>query len=154
MQTHIPDIADLPRMIDRAARMNDAFMNGRMQEWVALARPSADFSIMTPFGGWSSGGFDATPERLADLARVFPAGKTGIEVIAAHASGDLSVLAVIERQTAVVHGMPEQDWSLRVTLVFRRNGDDWDLIHRHADPLVQGISIGQSAALARGADPA
>jgi ketosteroid isomerase-like protein len=39
---------------------------------------------------------------------------------------------------------------LRVTLVFRReNNGPWLLAHRHADPLVAGISLEQAAALAR-----
>ena len=47
-------------------------------------------------------------------------------------------------------GSPEQDWSLRVTLVYRREGDEWRLVHRHADPLVHEISHEQLGALARG----
>ncbi|WP_175500499.1 hypothetical protein [Bradyrhizobium sp. NFR13] len=47
--------------------------------------------------------------------------------------------------------MPAQDWPLKVTLVYRHDGTDWRLAHRHADPLVAQISLAQSAALARGA---
>ena len=46
--------------------------------------------------------------------------------------------------------LPEQDWSLRVTQVYRRDGSQRQLVHRHADPLVKGIGLRQAAALARG----
>jgi DNA-binding transcriptional LysR family regulator len=48
-------------------------------------------------------------------------------------------------------GLPAQDWSLRVTLVYSREGSEWRLVHRHADPLGAGpVSLTESAALARG----
>jgi hypothetical protein len=37
-----------------------------------------------------------------------------------------------------------------VTLVYRREGTAWRLVHRHADPLVHGMSLEQAAAIARG----
>ena len=46
--------------------------------------------------------------------------------------------------------LPAQDWSLRVTLVFRRQGSEWRLAHRHADALVHPITFDQLADLARG----
>jgi ketosteroid isomerase-like protein len=59
------------------------------------------------------------------------------------------VLAIIERAHVEVGGLPPQDWSLRVTLVYRREGAEWRLAHRHADPLAKGITLQQAAALAR-----
>jgi ketosteroid isomerase-like protein len=57
---------------------------------------------------------------------------------------------VIERQHGKVGGLAEQDLSLRVTLVFRRDDSEWRLVHRHADPLVQPIGEEQLGALLRG----
>ena len=84
------------------------------------------------------------------MSRFLQAGETELEVVQTYASGNMAVLVVIERQRAVVGGLPEQDWSLRVTLVFRREGGEWQLVHRHADPLVHSISLEQAAAIARG----
>jgi ketosteroid isomerase-like protein len=57
---------------------------------------------------------------------------------------------MIERQHGQVGGLTDQDWSLRVTQVYRRDGSDWRVVHRHADPLVRDIGLDQAAALARG----
>ena len=38
---------------------------------------------------------------------------------------------------------------MRVTQVYRREGSEWRLVHRHADPLVNGISLEQAAAIVR-----
>ena len=73
-----------------------------------------------------------------------------MEVVATYASGDLVVLVVVERQHGEVGELPPQDWSLRVTMVFRRQGSDWLQVHRHADPLVHEIGQDQLAVLARG----
>jgi hypothetical protein len=60
------------------------------------------------------------------------------------------VLVVVERQHGLVGPYPPQDWSLRVTLVFRREESVWRLVHRHADPLVHPITFDRLAELARG----
>ena len=38
-------------------------------------------------------------------------------------------------------------------MLFRPEGDDWRLLHRHADPLVHEIDLQRAAALARGDRP-
>jgi len=140
------------QLVARAAEKNAAFMRGDMQRWSELVRIAADFTLMQPFGGPPSRGFNKTPERLAELARYFRNGKTSQEIVQTCASEDIVVLVMIERQTGEVGGLPEQDWSLRVTEVYRKAGSEWQLVHRHADPLVRHVKLEQAAAIARGLD--
>jgi ketosteroid isomerase-like protein len=138
------------QLIARAEKQAQLFNAGRMQEWNALVGIGDGFTLMEPFGGATSHGFNATEERLAALARNFRNGTARLEVDQTYASDDMVVLVYVERNDGEVHGLPNQDWSLRVTQVFQRQGDDWKLVHRHADPLVQSISLGDLSSLAAG----
>jgi ketosteroid isomerase-like protein len=144
-------VAEIARLVERADRANAAFMRGDMNTWHRVAGPIAeDFTLMQPFGGPASHGFDASPERLAAMTRYFAGGNAELEVVQTYASADLVVLVFVERQRGRVGGLPEQDWSLRVTQVYRRRGGTWELVHRHADPLVRNIGLEKTASLARG----
>jgi ketosteroid isomerase-like protein len=143
------ELIDLVRKTEARA---SAFMRGDMDKWAGLTRIADDFTLMQPFGGEASRGFDMSPGRLARLASYFRNGDAKVELVQSYASGDLVVLAVIEREHGEVGGLPDQDWSLRVTLVYRRQGTEWWLVHRHADPLVRDIGLEIAAALARGAN--
>jgi ketosteroid isomerase-like protein len=140
----------LARLITRAAEKNAAFMRGDMERWANLANIAPAFTLMQPFGGPVGYGYDTSPKRLGELAQYFKNGETTLEVAQTYASDGLVVLVMIERQHAEVGDLPRQDWSLRVTEVYRRDGADWQLAHRHADPLVRRITLEQAAALARG----
>jgi ketosteroid isomerase-like protein len=143
------DVAELIELVTRAAQ---AYIRGDMQTYFSLMKHTDDeYTLMSPFGGEPQRGFDASPERLEALARFFRGGEAEVEVVQTYASGDLVVLVLVERQHGLVGGLPDQDWSLRVTWVFRRDGSRWRQVHRHADPLVHGIDTLQLGALARGA---
>ena len=144
------ELADLVKTSEARA---SAFMRGDMDRWIGMTRIADDFTLMQPFGGRASRGFDRSLERLAQLASYFGNGDAKVELVQSYMSGDLAVLAVIEHQHGEVGGLPDQDWSLRVTLVFRRQGTEWWLVHRHADPLVRNVGLETAAALARGANP-
>ena len=105
---------------------------------------------MSPFGGAPTHGRDMTRERWEAMRRFFRNGTIEQELVQSYASPDMVVLAIIERAHVEVGGLPAQDWPLRVTLVYRREGAEWRLAHRHADPLVNGVTLEQAAALARG----
>jgi ketosteroid isomerase-like protein len=126
-----------------------ALVRGDIDTYLALIEHANDYTLMAPFGGSPTRGFDASPAHRAAMARFFKSGTLQQEVVATYDSGDLIVLVTIERVRATVGELPEQGWSLRVTQVFRHEGSKWKLVHRHADPLVNGITLNQAAFLAR-----
>ena len=145
------EVADLIR---RTAEAASALIRGDIRTYLTHIRHADDYTLMAPSGGEPRRGFDASDQALEAMEQYFHGGgEAELEVFQTYTSGDMVVLVAIERQHGEVGGLPDQDWSLRVTLVFRREGGGWRLVHRHADPLVHGIGQEQLAAIARG-DPA
>jgi len=128
---------------------HSALMRGDIAAYQAQVKYADDFTLMSPFGGTPSRAAEYTPERMEAMGRFFRNGTFEQEIVQTYASDDMVVLALIERQHVEVGGLPAQGWALRVTLVYRREGAKWLLAHRHADPLVNGISLQQAAELAR-----
>ncbi len=145
-----PSDQELAGLVRRTAEGTAAYIRGEIRRSLELVPHADDFTLMAPSGGEPVRGVDASDEALDATERFFQGGEAELDVVRTHASGDLAVLVAIERQHGEVGGLPDQDWSLRVTLVFRREGPEWLLVHRHADPLVHGVSLEQLAALARG----
>ena len=138
-------------LVARAAHAHTALMQGDVERYLAHIETGEDFTLMAPFGGRPTRAADLSPERWAAVAGFFKNGQDStLELVRSYRSGDLVVLAVIERTLAEVGGLAAQPWALRVTLVFRRGGGEWLLVHRHADPLVESISVQKAAELASG----
>jgi ketosteroid isomerase-like protein len=144
------DVADLTQRCQDAAA---ALIRGDVRSYLGLFVHADDYTLIPPFGGAARHGFDASEDAVEQLSRFFTGGEAQVEVVQSYVSGDFVVLVLIERQHGKVGGLPDQDWSLRVTMLFRREGDDWRLVHRHADPLVREIDLHRAAALARGDHP-
>jgi ketosteroid isomerase-like protein len=140
--------SDLARISEEA---NAALMRGDVATYRALVPRTQDFTLMSPFGGTPSRETDISEETWDGMSRFFRNGTLKQEVVQTYAGTDMIALAVIERAHVEVGGLPAQDWVLRVTLVYRREGGQWLLAHRHADPLGHAITLQRSAALARGA---
>lgn len=135
-------------LIKLSKESNAALMRGDIERYQDLISLTDDFTIMAPFGGKPSRRVELTGERMQAMGRFFKNGTLEQEVIASYGCSDMVVLALIERAHVEVGGLPPQPWALRVTLVYRREGTGWRLAHRHADPLVSGITLEQAAALA------
>jgi ketosteroid isomerase-like protein len=141
---------DVAALVRRCGNAAVALLRGDMRGYLGLITHAEDYTLMAPFGGAPRHGFDSSEQALEEMARFFTAGEAQVELVASYASGDLCVLVLIERQHGEVGGLPDQDWSLRVTAVFRREGADWRLMHRHADPLVRDLGFQRTAQIARG----
>jgi ketosteroid isomerase-like protein len=128
---------------------NAALLRGDVDTYLGFIKLAQDFTLMSPFGGQpSKGGY--TKEQWQEIGSFFRNGTLRQELVQGYSSADMAALVVIEHCRGEVGGLPMQDWGLRVTLVYRREDDEWLLVHRHADPLANGITLDQSAALARG----
>jgi ketosteroid isomerase-like protein len=147
-----PHAGEREGLIRRVTEAAEALIRGDARRYAELIEHADDYTLMSPYGGEVVRGFDESDEALDALNDFFQGGEvTAVEVVETYISDELAVLVVIERQHGTIGGLPDQDWSLRVTWVFRRApASSWELVHRHADPLVHPIDLPLISALARG----
>lgn len=140
---------ELTQLIQRTGEAASAYMGGDTGRYLELTHHARGFTLMAPLGG-APARYEDRAENVKASAGYFKNGESKLEAVEAHAWGDTVVLAMIERQHGEVGGLPDRDCSLRVTHVYRRDGSEWRLVHRHADPLVLLIGLEDAAALADG----
>ena len=109
------DVAEIAQLTAEAA---SAYIRGDIRRYLTFIRHADDYTLLPPLGGEPRRGFDSSDEALEATARFFQGGQAEVEVVESYASGDLVVLVVIERQHGEVGDLPDQDWSLRVTLAY------------------------------------
>lgn len=148
------DVRDLIVAMD-LGRAN--WINGRTEfSQEAPVRQAEDMTIFAPFGGAGVRPGQVSPEVLAAgqaaMAAQFHGGDGACEVVRTIVEGDLVVLVLIERSAVMFEGHDEpHPWILRTTQVFRRSGDRWVRLHRHADPLILYRPLDATLALLEGA---
>ena len=141
---------DIAALIERWSEAAQLYIDGDLRSYAAIARHAEDYTLLPPSGGGARSGFDGSDDAVEWTARTFHGGQVELDVFKTYSSGDLAVLVAVERQVGAVGDLPPQDWSLRITLVFRRDETGWRLVHRHADPLVHAVNPELFAAIARG----
>ena len=127
-------------LIDQTAEAADAWMRGDMDRYLDLIHHAPGFTLTAPNGG--------SPVQFADRRSEFQGwqspfadGAATLEITAVHAWGDTAILVMVERQHGRIADLPDRDLSMRVTSVHRRTATGWELVHRHADPLVRTLSM-------------
>ena len=120
----------LPRLRAADAALHNGDAAPRKALW-ATTDPVTLFGAVMMTTGRPA--IEATFDGLA--ARFSDCHSFAIDVVAAGASGDLAYLVAVEHTTASLGGDPPSPYALRVTTICRREGGDWKIVHRHADPL-------------------
>ncbi|NIJ21049.1 ketosteroid isomerase-like protein [Sphingomonas naasensis] len=142
---------DVAALVAQASRGHASLMRGDIADYRQALALAPDFLLMDPFGSTPTG-VPADDAHWARIGRFFRDGRDArFELIRAWRTGDMAVLVANESADVAVGSLSAQHWLLRVTLVFRRDGGAWKLVHRHADPLVKGISLDQASRITRGA---
>jgi hypothetical protein len=79
---------ELAELIRRTAEATSAFILGDMRRYLALITHADDYTLMAPFGGKPTHGFDASSERLEARERYFQAGEADLELVQSTHSGE------------------------------------------------------------------
>lgn len=142
-----PEVAFL---VKRASDAHNSLMKGDIEAYRKAIQVTSDFVLMDPFGGKPTGA-PTSEAHWQRIGRFFKAGHNAtFQLIKAYRSADLVVLVANEAANVAVGSLAPQDWILRVTLVFRRDQGVWRLAHRHADPLVKGLTLEQASKITLG----
>jgi ketosteroid isomerase-like protein len=92
---------------------------------------------VTVFGAWKTAlGRAEVDDLFTWLEDSFSDAKGySFELVAADAIGDMAYTVAYEHSQVCVDGEP-RTYALRATQVYRREGGDWKVVHRHGDTLV------------------
>ena len=111
-------------------------INGNPDVYKSMLSLEEDVTLANPFGPVARGRTEVE-KRLEGAASNYTDGElTGFEQVAKYETPELAYLVEVERFKAKVGGREEiSPVALRVTSIFRPEGDVWNVVHRHADPI-------------------
>ena len=121
------------------------YLNGDPGPALAMFSRHDDVTLCNPVGPPFRGREDV--ERAgAEPSSHFTDGKVaGFDEVSRFVTADLGYVVRIERGQAHIDGSPEPvPYSLRVTMIFRREGEAWKITHRHADPITTPRPLGSA----------
>lgn len=130
------DSHDFEQFMKQREEASNAFVNG---DGGPIGRIVTRVSPSTFFG--PKGGYEQGAEQVASAhergAAQFESAENHFEILQIAASDGIGYCVGIQRATARMRGKKEPvQFNLRVTEVFRREGGEWKLVHRHADSLM------------------
>jgi ketosteroid isomerase-like protein len=121
----------------RQEAAEDAMLRGNPDRRLALWSRQDPVSLLGAWGpnktGWEElhRTFLWVAERLGSTT--YANFRFEVEVAAVSADGAMAYSVGYERFDEVLDGGGTKPWAVRVTHVYRREGDDWRIVHRHGD---------------------
>jgi len=114
----------------------DAMVKGDSTGYVALLTDRDDVTWGNPFGPFARGRESVEATLAGAAARMRDGRATGFDLTATYLAENLAVVVEVEHAETKAGGADAlSPVALRVTSVFRLEGDTWKLVHRHADPI-------------------
>jgi ketosteroid isomerase-like protein len=130
------DLHDFREFMKQRERVGQAFAAGDATPLGGIVSRGVHATFFGPGGGSERGGDHVFSTYEHDAAQFEPGGESHFEVMELAASHGLAYWVGFQQATARLKGKKEPiSLRLRITEVFRREGDAWKLLHRHADSL-------------------
>lgn len=132
---------EVDRVINAYREALQAFVNGDPASVASLFSARDDVTLANPLGPPRCGRAEVEKAIRAAAAN-FQSGSARFEEVSRVITPELAYVVQLEHSEGTLVGRDEVvKMPLRVTMVFRPEGDDWKVVHRHADPITTERSI-------------
>jgi ketosteroid isomerase-like protein len=115
----------------------DEFFKGNPEPLKKFFSHRDDVTLANPFVGLPARGWEQVAATIEHASSQFIDGENvGFETVAKYVSPELAYVLLIERDKVKIGGSEDiAPSALRVTMIFRVEGGEWKVVHRHADPI-------------------
>jgi uncharacterized protein (TIGR02246 family) len=126
---------DFDRAVETYRQALGALLTGDPSHVADLFSRRDDVTLANPLGPPRRGRADVE-KAITEAAAHFTDGSVRCEEVSRYSTPELGYVVQLERAELQLAGQDDMSAStLRVTMIFRREGDAWRVAHRHADPI-------------------
>ena len=130
------DLHDFEQFMQQREEEARAYVNGDAEPLCRLTASNDPATFFSPRGDVVQGASTVTARYEADAAGFATNNENTIQIVAMGASDGMAYWVGMQHSAVHLQGKAGVvPFHLRVTEIFRREGDAWKLVHRHADTL-------------------
>jgi ketosteroid isomerase-like protein len=132
---------DFDGAVEAFRRAQDAFLKRDPVQVLELFTRRDDATLANPLGP-PQVGWEAVAKATREAAANFTNGSIRFEELSRYTTADLGYTVELEWIQVQMAGSDDvTPMSLRATMIFRREGDTWKVVHRHADAITTAQSV-------------
>jgi ketosteroid isomerase-like protein len=130
------DLRDFEQFMQQREKAARAYVSGDPEPLDRIATRDFPATFFSPRGDFVQGTNEVSATYKADAAAFDSGSESAFQILDMAASDGIAYWVGFQRASVHMKGKAERvPFNLRVTELFRREGDEWKLVHRHADPL-------------------
>lgn len=128
--------SDFDGAVEAFRKALSTYVTGDPKPVMELLSRREDVTLANPLGPPRRGPAEVDKAAADGAAQLREGSIRGFEEVSRYSTPDLGYVVQIERaQARLAGGDDVSPIALRVTMIFRREGDTWRVAHRHADPI-------------------
>jgi len=134
------DLRDFEGFMQRREEAARAYVNGDPQPLDDLATNTLPATFFSPRGDFVEGASEVSARYDADAKAFATDSENTMQILQMGVSDGIAYWVGFQRAQVHLKGKAEAvPFNLRVTELFRREGGEWKLVHRHADELKSAL---------------